>query len=453
MKNVLAEVRNNHDRYLEEMKELLRIPSISPGTPHPEAITAAAKWIEDRLKKAGMDDVEQLVAEGHNPVVIGRKQISDELPTVLFYGHYDVMPPEPLELWETPPFEPTVKDGMLIGRGTADDKGQALMHLFAVEAYLKVKGTLPVNAIFCLEGEEEMGSEGLEKLLDSHKDKFKADVAVVSDSPFFAKGCPSLCYGLRGIAAAEIKVYGPGRDLHSGNYGGSVANPLEILARILNDLKDRDGRITVDGFYDDVVELTPAERENYAALPFSDDDFAKELNVPKVDGEKGFTTLERIWARPTLDLNGIGGGFQDPGSKTIVPSDAFAKVTMRLVPNQDPVKVLEAFKKKVMEVAPDTVRVEVEKGHVGYPFLAPIDNDHVKAGERAIAKGFGDKTYFIRDGASIPIVNSIAQKLGATCLLIGVDVPEGKIHSPNEMIILDNFYKGIETIVYLLEEL
>lgn len=453
MEKVIQELRDNRERYLQEMIELVKIPSISPGLPNPDAMQQAAGWIEKRLAKAGLDEVRLLRVGDRSPVVWGKKHISDDLPTALFYGHYDVMPPDPVDQWESPPFEPEIRGGEIYGRGTADDKGQFLMHVAAIETYLKIKGTLPVNAIFAIEGEEEEGSGGLEELLDTHKELLQADVAVVSDSPFFDRKCPSICYGLRGIASVEVKMRGPNTDLHSGNFGGAVANPAEFLARLVNDLKDRDGRITIPGFYDDVLELTEAERKAYAALPFNEQEFKDDIGVSNLYGEEGFTTLERIWARPTLEVNGIGGGFQGEGSKTIVPSDAFAKITMRLVPNQDPVKILNQFEKHVLEIAPAEVEVDVEKGHYGYPFLAPIDNPHVESAKRAMEREFGGSVHFIRDGASIPIVTSLQKKLGATCLLVGVDVPDGRIHAPNEKLVLENFYKGMETIAYLLEEL
>jgi len=451
MKQVIDTLRANRDRALAEMIELVRIPSISPGLPHPEAITEAADWLERRLQRTGMDEVRQLVVDGHNPVVWARKHVSDSLPTVLFYGHYDVMPADPLDEWVSPPFEPEIRDGKIFGRGTADDKGQVIMHINAVDAYLEVKGTLPVNVVIAVEGEEEEGSEGLEKLLDSHRDLFAADVAVISDSPFFASGCPSVCYGLRGIATAEIRVEGPATDLHSGNYGGAIANPAEFLARILSDLKDRDGRITIDGFYDDVLELSPSEREGFASLPFDENVFCRELGSEGPYGEAGFTTLERIWARPSLEINGITGGFGGEGSKTIVPAHATAKVSMRLVPNQKPDRVLELLEKHIREIAPPEVRVSVSLGHGGHPFLAPIDNPHVRSAFKAMERTFEGDVHYIRDGASIPIVASIDSKLGATCLLLGIDVPEGRIHGPNEMLIVDNFHRGTEMIAHLLE--
>jgi acetylornithine deacetylase/succinyl-diaminopimelate desuccinylase-like protein len=475
MEKVIQEIEANHERYLQEMIELLRFPSISPGRPHPEAITGAADWLEQRLRRAGLDEVRQLKVDGGspvgngrvvqgreqgggaggaaNPVVWGRKLISEELPTVLFYGHYDVMPPDPIDEWTSPPFEPEVRNGELFGRGTADDKGQLLMHINAVEAYLAVKQSLPVNVIFAIEGEEEMGSEALNKLLDTDRDLFDAGVAVVSDSPFFDRSCPSICYGLRGIAVAEIRITGPCSDLHSGNFGGAVANPAEMLARIINDLKDRDGRVTIDGFYDDVVKLTPAEREAFAALPFDEEQLRRDTGVSALYGEQGFTTLERIWARPTFEVNGIGGGFQEAGSKTIVPSSAFAKLSMRLVPNQDPDRILQLLEQHLRKVTPPGVTLEIEPGHGGQPFVAPIDNPEVKAARRAMARGFDREVHYIRDGASIPIVADLSKKLGATCLLLGVDVPEGRIHAPNEKLVLDNFYKGTRTMAYLLEEL
>ncbi len=444
-------LRANREKALAEMIELVRIPSISPGRPHPEAITEAANWLERRLERAGMDEVRQLEIDGHNPVVWARKHIADDLPTVLFYGHYDVMPPDPLDEWTSPPFEPEVRDGKLFGRGTADDKGQMMMHIIAVEAVLEATGTLPVNVVFAIEGEEEEGSEALEQLLDSHRDLLAADIAVISDSPFFASDCPSVCYGLRGVATAEIRIEGPSTDLHSGNYGGAVANPAEFLARLLNDLKDRDGRITIDGFYDDVLELSPDEREAFASLPFDEEAFCRDLGAEAPYGEAGFSTIERIWARPSLEINGLTGGFGGDGSKTIVPAHATAKISMRLVPNQDPDRILDLFEKYVRSIAPPEVRVSISRGHGGLPFLAPIDNPHVRASFKAMERAFDGKVYSIRDGASIPIVASLSSKLGATCLLLGIDVPEGRIHAPNEMLIVDNFHRGAEMIAHLLE--
>lgn len=451
MEQVIKTLRANRDQAVSEMIELVRIPSISPGLPHPEAIIEAADWLERRLRRAGMDEVRQLVVDDHNPVVWGRKHISDDLPTVLFYGHYDVMPADQLDEWTSPPFEPEVRDGKVFGRGTADDKGQVLMHINAVEASLQVKGTLPVNVVFAIEGEEEEGSEGLEMLLESHRELLAADIAVISDSPFFANDCPSVCYGLRGIATAEIRVDGPSTDLHSGNYGGAIPNPAEFLARILNDLKTRDGRITIDGFYDDVVELSQSEREGFSSLPFDEDSFCRNLGANAPYGEEGFSTLERIWARPSLEVNGLVGGFGGEGSKTIVPANATAKISMRLVPDQHPTRILELLERHIRTIAPPEVRVTVTAGHGGHPFLAPIDNPYVRAAFDAMERAFDGDVHYIRDGASIPIVASIDAKLGATCLLLGIDVPEGRIHGPDEMLIVDNFHRGSEMIAHLLE--
>lgn len=451
MNQVINTLRANRETALAEMMELVRIPSISPGRPHPEAITAAANWLEDRIRRAGIDEVRQLEVGDGNPVVWARKHIADDLPTVLFYGHYDVMPPDPLDEWTSPPFEPEVRDGKVFGRGTADDKGQVMMHINAVDAYLDVKGTLPVNVVFAIEGEEEEGSEVLEQLLDSDRDLLAADISVISDSPFFASDCPSVCYGLRGIATAEIRVEGPATDLHSGNYGGAIANPAEVLARILSDLKDRNGRIRIDGFYDDVLELTPAEREAFASLPFDEQAFCRDLGAEAPFGEAGFTTIERIWARPSFEVNGLVGGFGGDGAKTIVPARATAKVSMRLVPNQDPDRILDLLERHVHRVAPPEVRVAVSRGHVGRPFLAPIDNPAVRAAFAAMERAFDGEVYSIRDGASIPIVASLSTKLDATCLLLGIDVPEGRIHAPNEMLVIDNFHRGTEMIAHLLD--
>lgn len=452
MERVIDSLRERRQEHIDELCELLRIPSISPGKPHPEAISQAASWLEARLHRAGLREVEQLTVGNGSPVVWARHRVDDDLPTVLLYGHYDVMPVDPIDEWNSQPFEPEVRDGQIFGRGTADDKGQMLMHIHAVEAWLAA-GKLPVNVVFAIEGEEEEGSDTLEQLLHHQRERFTADVAIISDSPFFAADVPSVCYGLRGIAVVELRVDGPSSDLHSGNFGGAVANPAEQLARMLASLKDRDGRITVPGFYDNVAELSDAERAAFADLPHDDREFCSSLGVPNPAGEASFTTLERIWARPTLEVNGIGGGFQGAGSKTIVPSSAFAKLSMRLVPHQDPDRIVHLVADHLRSIAPHGVRVTVTEGHTGSPFLTPFDHPAMEAGQRAMERAFGKPAVFIRDGASIPIVSSIHQAVGATCLLLGVDTPEGRIHAPNERLPVDHFHNGAEMIAHVLAEL
>lgn len=372
---------------------------------------------------------------------------------MLIYGHYDVQPVDPLELWESPPFEGTIRGENFYARGTADDKGQVFIHFKAIEAFLKNGEGLPVNIKFLLEGEEEIGSTNLEPFVKEHRDLLKADLVVISDSAMYAKNIPSICYGLRGLCYMEIELTGPNRDLHSGSFGGAVHNPIQALSEIIASLHDKNGRVTIPGFYDDVLKLTKKERDAYKKLPFSDTKFAKDLGLKKLYGEKGFTTLERLWARPTLECNGIWGGFTGDGAKTVLPAKASAKISMRLVPQQNPFVIAKLFEKHIKTLAPKTIQVVVKNLHGGKPALTPIDSPGVRAAVVALKKAFNKNPLYQREGGSIPIVVQFEEILGISTVLLGFGLPEENSHSPNEFIYLPNFFGGIKTVIYYLDEL
>jgi acetylornithine deacetylase/succinyl-diaminopimelate desuccinylase-like protein len=373
--------------------------------------------------------------------------------TVLVYGHYDVQPVDPIELWDSPPFQPEVREGRLYARGAADDKGQVHMHLAAVHALLSEQAGLPVNLKFLVEGEEEMGSEHLDEFIDANREMLACDVAVISDTSFFAPGVPSITYGLRGLAYMQIDVAGPSSDLHSGSFGGSIMNPAEAIARIIAQLKDERGRITVPGFYDRVRELTEREREEFRRLPLDEAEHADSLGVPELWGEEGYSTLERVWARPTLEVNGIWGGFTGEGAKTVLPAEAHAKISCRLVPDQDPDETFAQVEAHVQKVCPPGVRVRVVAMHGGKPALVPLDHPAMAAASRAVERGFGVRPVFIREGGSIPVVATFDQMLGAPTVLMGVGLPDENAHAPNEWLLLENYYNGIKSVAALYEEL
>lgn len=451
MKEVIDYIDSNYERYLDELKEFLRIPSISTLPEHSKDMQTAAEFVATKLKDAGMNKVEIFQTEGH-PLVYAEWLGVPGKPTVLIYGHYDVQPVDPIELWETPPFEPTIKGDNIFARGATDDKGQMFVHIKSVEAYFKTFGGLPLNVKFIIEGEEEIGSSNLSSFLKNNVDLLKADAVLISDTSLFDVGVPTITYGLRGLAYMEVEVLGPNRDLHSGTYGGAVPNPINILSEMIAKLKDKDGRITITGFYKDVLKLTKEERQNFKALKFSEKEFAKSVGIKKSVGEKGYSVLERIWARPTLDCNGIIGGFTGQGAKTIIPSKASAKISMRLVPNQDPKKIAKLFTKYINQIAPDYVNVKVTSIHGGYPVLAPLDHKATKAAARAMSKAFGKKTIFMREGGSIPIVVDFANRLKACPVLMGLGLDSENLHSPNEHFNLNHFKLGIKSSAYFLDE-
>ena len=444
MKKVHEYIGVNKDRFLGELFELLRIPSISAQSEHKSDMKRCAEWLAAALVKSGADRADVMPTEG-NPVVYAEKIVDPAAKTVLVYGHYDVMPVDPREEWRTEPFEPTIADGRIWGRGADDDKGQLFMHAKAFEA-MCATDSLPCNVKFMLEGEEEIGSPSLYKFCADNKELLAADIILVSDTSMISMDTPSITCGLRGLTYMEVEVTGPNKDLHSGLFGGAVANPANVLTRLVASLIDDKGRVTIPGFYDDVRELTPAEREAFNEAPFDLDEYKKSLDVGDVEGEEGYTTIERTGIRPSLDVNGIWGGYIEEGTKTVIPSKASAKISMRLVPNQDFEKIAELFERHFRAIAPESVKVDVRFLHGGAPYVSPTDMPAYKAAERAIVDTFGKKPLPFYSGGSIPIISGFERILGIKSLLIGFGLAEDAIHSPNESYGLDQFFKGVETI-------
>jgi acetylornithine deacetylase/succinyl-diaminopimelate desuccinylase-like protein len=452
----MAELREylevNRERHLGELVEFLRIPSVSAKSEHRADVARAAEWLAERMREAGLERAEVIATEGH-PVVLGEWRGAPGAPTLLVYGHYDVQPPEPLDEWTSPPFEPTVRDGNLYARGSVDDKGQLYLHLKAVEAHLAEGGTLPANVVFLIEGEEEIGSVHLPAFLEANRERLACDAVLISDTTMFAPGLPSITMGLRGLAYMEVHVRGARGDLHSGSYGGAVANPANALSRIITGLKDDAGRVTIPGFYDAVRELSEREREAMRALPFDEEEFRDEVGVPSVAGERGYSTLERIWARPTLDVNGLLSGYTGEGAKTVLPARAMAKVSMRLVPDQDYGAVERAFAEHVLSLAPPGVTVEVKALHGGQPWRADPTEPVFAAAARALERAFGRAPVFVREGGSIPIVQAFQETLRAPVVLLGFGLPGENAHAPDEWFSLENYARGTEAIAYLYEEI
>ncbi|GAX89110.1 dipeptidase [Effusibacillus lacus] len=435
----------NRDHHLNELKELLAIPSISALSEHKGDMQRASQWIADSLKKAGMDNVQIMPTKGH-PVVYGEWLKAEGKPTVLIYGHYDVQPVDPMELWDSPPFEAVIRDEKIYARGSSDDKGQVLMHIKALEAILHNEGTLPLNFKFCIEGEEEIASPHLAEFVEEHKDLLAANVLVISDTPMLEKGRPAICTGLRGLCGLQIDVKGAKSDLHSGLYGGAVQNPIHALVHILDTMRNPDGQITVEGFYDKVVPVSESEREEYRALGIDEERIRQELGVPAFFGEKGYSLLERTWIRPTLEINGIYGGFQGEGIKTVLPAEAHAKVTCRLVPDQNPDEILELIRKHVEKHTPPGVTVSVSFFDRGRPFSTPIDHPAIQAAGRAYEKVYGVPVAYNRMGGSIPVVETMGRILDTPVVLMGFALPSENFHAPNEHFHLENFDKGLLTL-------
>src|SRR5919109_2528551 len=452
MLNVIDHIHTNRDKYVSELKEYLAIPSISALPEHAADVRRAAEWTAEEMRRIGLQNVRLIETPGF-PVVYGDWTGAAGAPTILFYGHYDVQPVDPLNLWESPPFEATIRDGEIYARGAADDKGQVFMHFKAIEAHLKETGRLPVNMKIILEGEEEVGSAHLDDFVRQHKAELAADVVVISDSPMFDRGIPSICYGLRGLVYFQIDLRGTKSDLHSGSFGGAVANPAMVLCQILAQMKDRGGRVKIPGFYDDVRPLRDEERAEFKKLPFNETRYRKELGAPKLFGESGYTTLERIWGRPTFEVNGLLAGFTGEGAKTVIPAVAMAKVSMRLVPNQDPDKIAKLFEDYIKKVAPKTVEIKVMRMHGGKPWMTEFDNKFVQAAGRAIEKGFGKTPVFNREGGSIPVVATFQEILGLPSVLFGVGLPDENAHAPNEKLDLGNFHGGIIASAFLYDEI
>ncbi|MFN8245429.1 MAG: dipeptidase [Ferruginibacter sp.] len=436
----------NKDRFLNELLDLLRIPSISAKTENKQDMVRCAEAMKQRLLEAGADKVEIYPTDGH-PIVYGEKIVDPSKPTVLVYGHYDVQPPEPLELWKSGPFDPVIVDGKIFARGSCDDKGQVYMHVKALEILVKTN-SLSNNIKFCIEGEEEVGSPNLGKFVKEHKDLLKADCVLISDSAMISLDTPSLDTGLRGLSYIEVEVTGPNRDLHSGVYGGAVANPITILAKMIASLHDENNHITIPGFYDAVLVATEEERKLMAQAPFDVEEYKKDLGVKELWGEKGFTTNERTGIRPTLELNGIWGGYTGEGAKTVLPSKAFAKISARLVPNQQSATITDLLIKHLEKIAPPYVTVKASLHHGGEPYITPIDSKAYKAAAKAIEATFGKQPIPVRGGGSIPICALFEQELGIKIVLMGFGLDSDNLHSPNEKYDLANFYKGIETIPY-----
>ena len=434
------------DRFLNELLSLLRIPSVSAKSEHREDMKKCAEAVRQALIDAGADKAEIYSTDGH-PVVFGEKITAPSLPTVLVYGHYDVQPAEPLELWKSGPFEPVIKDGRLYARGASDDKGQFYMHVKAFETMAKTN-TLCSNIKFILEGEEEIGSPSLGKFVASHKDLLKADVILISDSAMISMENPSIDIGVRGLSYIQVEVAGPNRDLHSGVYGGAVANPITMLAKMIATCHDSSNHVTIPGFYDDVLEISSVERKLMSKAPYSEEAYEKDLGVKALWGEKGYTTPERTGIRPTLELNGIWGGYTGEGSKTVLPSKAYAKISARLVPNQSSKKITEKLLNYFHDIAPPGVAVKAEEHHGGEPYLTPIDSKAYQAAAKAMESVFGKKPIPVRGGGSIPICSLFEKELGIKIVFMGFGLDSDNLHSPNEKFDLVNFYKGIETIPY-----
>ncbi|MEE9441090.1 MAG: dipeptidase [candidate division Zixibacteria bacterium] len=444
-------LKEQESNSLEQLKELLRIPSVSAQSAYNDDMIKCAEWVAGYMNDIGIKS--EIMETGGHPVVYGEHCQADGAPTVLIYGHYDVQPPEPLDLWHSGPFDPIEKDGYLCARGSTDDKGQLFTHFKGVESYLKTVGSLPMNVKFLIEGEEEVASENLPVFVEKYKDKLKADIVLVSDSAQYGIGMPAITFGLRGIAFVEVKIIGPDKDLHSGGYGGAIANPIHMLAQIIAQLHDDNGKIMIDGFYDDTYTMSDWEKAEFDKLPFDENDYKASTGVNKLWGEKEFTILERNWVRPTLDCNGITGGYQGEGAKTIIPSWASTKITMRLVPDMEPDDICDKIETYLMKICPDTAKLEIVKHGGGRPVQVPTEGPWLDAAARAIKTGFGKEPFFTKEGGSIPIVETFKTVLGLETLLVGFGQKDDNAHSPNERFRISDFHLGCRTSAALLEEL
>ncbi|MAT98074.1 MAG: peptidase M20 [Anaerolineaceae bacterium] len=452
MSDPIAHARKNQAAYLAELIDFLRIPSISTQPERKGETAVAAQWLADKLAQAGLENVEIIPTQRH-PLVYADWLHAGDAPTVLIYGHYDVQPAEPLELWESPPFEPTVRDDFLYARGSSDDKGQVFVHVKAVEAILKNNGRLPVNVKFIVEGEEESGGESLAAFIPHNKEKLAADIALVSDTAMVSAQQPAIVYGLRGLCYAFIDITGPKRDLHSGSFGGGVNNPLNVLGHIIAKLKDEDGRILIPGFYDRVRPLSEQEREILAQFPLDETAWLAETGAPEPWGEPEYTLVERLGARPTLDVHGIIGGYTGEGGKTVLPSMVHAKLSMRLVPDQEPGEIGRLLKEYIAELTPSSVQVEVSVGHGAPASITDFNIPAMQAAAKAYETAFGQEPVFMREGGSIPVVSQFQSELGLETVLMGFGLPSDQIHAPNERFYLPNFYRGIETSIHFLQNL
>jgi len=450
--NLIEYIESKREDHLNELKEFLRIPSVSTKSENKPDIERAAHWVADKLRGAGIENVELVPTKLH-PVVYGESLRAPGKPTILFYGHYDVQPAEPLDLWTTPAFEPAVRDGNLFGRGTADDKGQVHIHIKALEALLKASGRLPLNIKVMIEGEEEVGSLNLWDFVQRNRERLKADALVVSDTSMLAKGVPSITYGLRGLNYYQVELTGPAQDLHSGVFGGAVPNPLTILSETIAKLHDKDFRITVPGFYDRVATLSKQERKALNSLPWKEKDFRKTVGAPGLCGERGYTIVEQLWTRPTLEVNGIWGGYTDEGAKTVIPAKAHAKLSTRLVPNQDPATISKLVERHFRKLLPKTVTCNFEVLSQGKPWVASYSHPIFQKAIHALESGFGKKAVFIREGGSIPFVTQMHDTFKVPCVLIGFGLPDENAHAPDEHLSLENYFGGIKAVALFYQQL
>lgn len=438
-------IERKHDEHLNDLYELLRIPSVSAQTQHKGDIESAALWVAERLRRVGLNPVEVVSTKMH-PLVYGESLEAPGKPTVLFYGHYDVQPPEPLELWTSPPFEPAVRNGNLYGRGTADDKGQVHLHIRALDALRQTTGKLPLNLKVLIEGEEEVGSESLWDYVQQNKAKLKSDALVVSDTSMLAPGVPSITYGLRGLIYYQVEITGPAQDLHSGVFGGAVPNPLTVLTELFAKLHNHNFHVAVPGFYDDVATVPRKERKALNALPFKEKEFRKTVGAPALCGEKGYTTVEQLWCRPTLELNGIWGGYIGEGAKTVIPSKAYAKFSTRLVPDQNPEKIARLVERHIRKLLPKTVTCKFQVLSSGKPWVASYTHPFFGVAHAALEEGFGKRAVFIREGGSIPFVTQMHDTFKVPCVLMGFGLPDENAHAPDEHILLENYFGGIKAV-------
>ena len=451
--SIQAHIDAHRDEWLEEVNEFLRIPSVSTDIERRGDVHAAAEWLADKLRAVGCEEVELWPSDGH-PVVYGAWRQAESAPTLLVYGHYDVQPEEPVELWESPPFEPTIRDGKLFARGAADDKGQLYIHVKALEAWLSTSGSCPVNLVFLIEGEEEVGSPNIEAVVRAHQERLACDAVMVSDTIMFAAGVPSITYSLRGLAYMQLDLTGARGDLHSGSFGGAVVNPAEALARMIASCRNPEtGQITIPGFYDDVIPLTDDERRQWETLPFDEDAYRSDLGVDALLEEGDFGVLERTWARPTFEVNGFLSGFTGEGSKTVLPAKAMAKISMRLVANQNPLAIMDAVEEHLRAVTPPGVRLQITRMQGGTPWLTPCDHPVMQAAGRAMQRGFGAEPVFMREGGSIPLVSLLEELFEVPAVLMGIGLPDENAHAPNENLDLGNFYGGIASSAFFFEEL
>ncbi len=450
--NLAEFIEGCRDQHLAELREFLRIPSVSAKTEHKPDIERAARWVADKLTSAGFRIV-QIIPTGLHPLVYAESLEAPGKPTILIYGHYDVQPAEPLDLWTSPPFEPTVRNGNIFGRGTADDKGQVHIHIKALESLHKVNGKFPINVKVLIEGEEEVGSVSLWDHVQKNREKLKADALVVSDTSMLAKGVPSITYGLRGLNYYQIELTGPARDLHSGAYGGAVPNPLTILTELFANLHDKNFRVRIPGFYDDVAKVSAAERKALNTLPWKKREFEQAVGAPRYVGEKGFTIVEQLWIRPTFELNGIWGGYMGEGAKTVIPSKAFAKFSTRLVPHQDPQKIAKFVEIHIRKLLPKSVTCKFDVLSTGKPWAATHNAPIFTKAQTALEKGFGKKAAFIREGGSIPFVTQMHDTFKVPCVLIGFGLPDENAHAPDEHLALENYFSGIKAIAHFYADL